>query len=111
MAKELKKRTLTNLYNARPQWLDDAHKALDAAVAAAYGWREDIGEDEAMGKLLGVNWGPDVRNDRLLKKIYRRLVIEALLINVRGGGPNLGEFLDIWSVSLSRNSSKNRNLP
>ena len=57
VAKELKKRTLTNLYNARPQWLDDAHKALDAAVAAAYGWREDIGEDEAMGELLGVNLG------------------------------------------------------
>ena len=57
MAKELKKRTLTNLYNARPQWLDDAHKALDAAVAAAYGWRADIGEDEAMGELLGLNLG------------------------------------------------------
>ena len=54
-AKELKKRTLTNLYNARPQWLDDAHKALDAAVAAAYGWGADIGEDEAMGALLGRN--------------------------------------------------------
>ena len=36
-AKELKKRTLTNLYNARPQWLADAHEALDTAVAAAYG--------------------------------------------------------------------------
>ena len=35
--KELRKRTLTNLYNARPQWLDDAHAALDASVAAAYG--------------------------------------------------------------------------
>ena len=57
MAKELKKRTLTNLYNARPQWLDDAHKALDAAVAAAYGWEADIGEDEAMGELLGRNLG------------------------------------------------------
>ena len=37
-AKDLKKRTLTNLYNTRPQWLADAHAALDAAVAAAYGW-------------------------------------------------------------------------
>ena len=37
-AAEIKKRTLTNLYNARPAWLDNAHKALDAAVAAAYGW-------------------------------------------------------------------------
>ena len=35
-AKALKKRTLTNLYNARPQCLADAHAALDAAVAAAY---------------------------------------------------------------------------
>ena len=33
-AAELKKRTLTNLYNARPQWLSDAHRDLDAAVAA-----------------------------------------------------------------------------
>ena len=35
---DLKKRTLTNLYNARPAWLDMAHKALDQAVAAAYDW-------------------------------------------------------------------------
>ena len=63
VAKELKKRTLTNLYNARPQWLDDAHKALDAAVAAAYGWEADIGEDEAMGELLGRNLG-DRREER-----------------------------------------------
>ena len=40
-AKALRKRTLTNLYNARPQWLADAHAALDAAVAAAYGWPAD----------------------------------------------------------------------
>ena len=54
-AEKLKKRTLTNLYNARPQWLDDAHKALDAAVAAAYGWDDDISEDESSGKLLALN--------------------------------------------------------
>ena len=47
-AKELKKRTLTNLYNARPQWLADAHAALDAAVAAAYGWDADISEEDAL---------------------------------------------------------------
>jgi len=35
-----KKRTLTNLYNERPDWLDLAHKKLDAAVAAAYGWND-----------------------------------------------------------------------
>ncbi len=38
---ELKKRTLTKLYNARPAWLDNAHKTLDEAVAEAYGWGDD----------------------------------------------------------------------
>ena len=42
---QLKRRTLTNLYNARPRWLTDAHAALDAAVAAAYGWPADISLD------------------------------------------------------------------
>ena len=54
-AKVLKKRTLTNLYNARPQWLADAHAALDAAVAAAYGWDADISEEDALGELLALN--------------------------------------------------------
>ena len=53
--KALKKRTLTNLYNARPQWLDDAHAALDAAVAAAYGWPSDRSEDSALQELLFMN--------------------------------------------------------
>jgi type II restriction/modification system DNA methylase subunit YeeA len=51
----LKKRTLTNLYNARPQWLADAHRDLDAAVAAAYGWPTDISEEEVLAKLLKLN--------------------------------------------------------
>ena len=54
-AKELKARTLTNLYNARPQWLADAHATLDAAVAAAYGWDAGISEDDALGSLLRSN--------------------------------------------------------
>ena len=37
-AAELKRRTLTNLYNQHPDWLSQRHAALDAAVAAAYGW-------------------------------------------------------------------------
>ena len=56
-AKALKRRTLTNLYNARPQWLVDAHEALDAAVAAAYGWPADIPEDDALRELLVINEG------------------------------------------------------
>ena len=55
VAKKLKKRTLTNLYNARPQWLADAHAALDSAVAAAYGWDNGISEEEALKVLLELN--------------------------------------------------------
>ena len=51
----LRERTLTNLYNARPQWLADAHRDLDAAVAAAYGWPADISEEDALAKLLELN--------------------------------------------------------
>ena len=54
-AKSLKKRTLTNLYNTRPQWLADAHTQLDTAVAAAYGWPGDITDDRALHKLLARN--------------------------------------------------------
>ena len=54
-AKELKKRTLTNLYNTRPQWLADAHSALDVAVAEAYEWGSDIPDEEALAGLLELN--------------------------------------------------------
>jgi hypothetical protein len=55
---ELKKRTLTNLYNARPAWLDNAHQALDAAVAAAYGWPDytpAMPDEEILRRLLALN--------------------------------------------------------
>lgn len=54
-AAKLKKRTLTNLYNERPGWLDLAHKKLDAAVAAAYGWPADLSEDRILENLLALN--------------------------------------------------------
>ena len=38
--KQLAQRTLIKLYNERPAWLAQAHEALDAAVAAAYGWTD-----------------------------------------------------------------------
>ena len=56
-AKALKKRTLTNLSNNRPQWLADAHAALDTAVADAYGWPADITDDDVLRKLLALNGG------------------------------------------------------
>ena len=54
-ADELKKRTLTNLYNSSPQWLLNAHADIDAAVADAYSWPNDISDDEILGRLLRLN--------------------------------------------------------
>ena len=54
-AAELKKRTLTNLYNQRPQWLEDAHRALDKAVLAAYGWPEGLSDIDILERLLALN--------------------------------------------------------
>ena len=56
--KELAERTLTKLYNQRPAWLDAAHKALDLAVAGAYGWADygaEMGDDEVLKRLLALN--------------------------------------------------------
>ena len=52
---ELKKRTLTTLYNARPTWLEHAHKRLDEAVFAAYGWPSDLSDEEVLQNLLALN--------------------------------------------------------
>jgi type II restriction/modification system DNA methylase subunit YeeA len=54
-ASELKQYTLTNLYNRRPDWLDQAHKRLDAAVLDAYGWPHDLTDDEILERLLALN--------------------------------------------------------
>jgi type II restriction/modification system DNA methylase subunit YeeA len=54
-AAKLKDRTLTKLYNERPAWLDLAHKKLDAAVAAAYGFPADLTDEQILEKLLGLN--------------------------------------------------------
>jgi hypothetical protein len=54
-AAKLAKRTLTNLYNERPTWLDLAHKKLDAAVSAAYGWPADMSDEEILKRLLELN--------------------------------------------------------
>ncbi len=54
-ATKLKRRTLTNLYNERPTWLDLAHRRLDEAVFAAYGWPVDLSDDELLANLLELN--------------------------------------------------------
>jgi hypothetical protein len=56
--KQLAERTLTKLYNQRPAWLAQAHAALDATVAAAYGWADytpGMTNDEILKRLLALN--------------------------------------------------------
>ena len=58
--KMLAKRTLTNLYNSRPAWLNNAHRALDEAVAEAYGWGDDwraekLNDNEILARLFKLN--------------------------------------------------------
>jgi type II restriction/modification system DNA methylase subunit YeeA len=52
---DLAQRTLTNLYNARPAWLAQAHERLDVAVLAAYGWPTDIDHEDLLARLLDLN--------------------------------------------------------
>lgn len=52
----LRKRTLTNLYNERPTWLANAHRDLDKAVAAAYGW---------------IDWGDGLPDDVILERLFK----------------------------------------
>ena len=51
----LKKRTLTNLYNERPTWLENAHRDLDVAVAAAYGWPAELSDEQILERLFKLN--------------------------------------------------------
>jgi len=55
---DLKKRTLTNLYNNKPSWLIKAHEAIDKAVANAYGWKDytaEMTDAEILQRLLKLN--------------------------------------------------------
>jgi len=52
---QLTARTLTNLYNERPTWLDLAHRKLDEAVFAAYGWEPRLSDKDILARLLALN--------------------------------------------------------
>lgn len=52
---DLRERTLTNLYHARPTWLDVAHRRLDDAVLDAYGWPRDLDNHQILERLLSLN--------------------------------------------------------
>ncbi len=80
---ELKKRTLTNLYNERPTWLKGAHEKLDLAVFAVYEWSQDLQEDEILVGLMALN---KEREDRT-----RRVIIQASLSIVLGRVMRVGD--------------------
>lgn len=52
---ELRTRTLTNLYNARPTWLANVHEKLDCTVLDAYGWLHSLSDQELLERLLALN--------------------------------------------------------
>ena len=52
---DLKKRTLTNLYNQRPTWLDLVHCKLDEAAPDAPGWPYDLSNEEILERLVALN--------------------------------------------------------
>jgi hypothetical protein len=54
-AVDLKERTLTNLYNRRPAWLEGVHRRLDHAVLDAYGWPHDVTDEHLLERLLTLN--------------------------------------------------------
>jgi len=55
----LASRTLTNLYNdlaaGKCAWLENAHRTLDQAVFAAYGWPAALTDQEILERLLALN--------------------------------------------------------
>jgi len=82
-AAELKKRTLTNLYNdreaGRATWLNHLHRELDHAVLAAYGWEDLAGPlfqaEDALraanpkGEALGLKLGRTATGQELMKRL------------------------------------------
>jgi hypothetical protein len=66
----LKKRTLTNLYNDRPSWLNTAHQTLDKAVAHAYGWTDytpETTDADILQRLLKLNLARSQANTKQTK--------------------------------------------
>ena len=54
---DLRRRTLTNLYNEYEShtWLVNVHDRLNGAVAAAYGWDAELTDEQVLERLLALN--------------------------------------------------------
>jgi type II restriction/modification system DNA methylase subunit YeeA len=123
-AATLRERTLTNLYNRCPQWLVDAHRDLDTAVAAAYGWPADISDEDVLARLLELNLSRNAepagpREQRKLKSSSRTASPEEswrspqFKLPIPGGKTSdapllLGQLSDIEQQSVKRRSRRRR---
>jgi type II restriction/modification system DNA methylase subunit YeeA len=81
---ELKKRTLGNLYGEQPTWLQNAHRDLDDAVCAAYGWTTDISDDDVLGRLLELNGARAAAQETRPIRISRPGPQRTLLLPIAG---------------------------
>ena len=92
----LKRRTLTNLYNERPTWLRLAHERLDRAVLAAYAavdpageWSEDwarVWFETGAGQPLPD--GHELAGER--QEIEQRVLANLLRLNLQRAGGGKG---------------------
>jgi hypothetical protein len=54
-AAALEQRTIATLYTGWPEWLREAHRALDEAVLDGYGWNVSVKDDEILNGLRALN--------------------------------------------------------
>jgi hypothetical protein len=66
--RELRARTLTNLYNVRPSWLALAYDQLDRAVHGAYGWPYPLEPDEVLARLVSLNLSRQAATEKVFLK-------------------------------------------
>jgi hypothetical protein len=47
--------TLTDLYNTRPTWLENAHEGSMSRSSSPYAWSPDLSDEEVLQNLLALN--------------------------------------------------------
>lgn len=70
---------MTNLYNERPAWLAPSHAKLDAAVAGAYGWPDELSDEQILERLLALNLERAAEEEREKKTSRRKTSSRAKL--------------------------------
>jgi hypothetical protein len=102
-AAALRGRTLTALYNQRGTpagaWLDALHRALDEAVAAAYGWPANLSDDDVLARLLALNHARAESSRELDGSADRGISVGKSLTRTQGGcGVEQGHDLSVYAL-------------